>query len=444
MTLTRLDKWPTPYFGGKADAVPLLWQGLGDPAHYVSPFCGSIVDILLRPALANRAYYSETVNDMDGLLVNAIRSIQLQPQPTAEAASWPLTEADLTARHLAIVRWAAERNLERLMADPMWCDPVIGGWWIWGMSGWIGGDWCTGKGPWIVGNDGRITRRQTDAEPGVKRQCPNVSDDGRGVNVQTAREPGVSRRKPFVVGDGRGVNHSGAREPGVSRRKPFVVGDGRGVNVQTAREPGVSRRKPFVVGNGRGVNVQTAREPGVSGSPGVDPYVAADYEATGGYHPMTMPEVRRWFNWLSARLRHVRVLNGDWQRAVTDSILKTIPVRMGDQVAGVFLDPPYADTAGRYPRLYRTDSLTVAHDVREWAISHGDDPKLRIVFAGYEGEHGDAFERAGWREISWFKDGFLKGGMAQLGGSHQQHRERLWFSPHCLPVGDEHVQAALF
>jgi hypothetical protein len=372
MTLTRLDKWPTPYFGGKADAVPLLWQGLGDPAHYVSPFCGSIVDILLRPALANRAYYSETVNDMDGLLVNAIRSIQLQPQPTAEAASWPLTEADLTARHLAIVRWAAERNLERLMADPMWCDPVIGGWWIWGMSGWIGGDWCTGKGPWIVGDDGRITRRQTDAEPGVKRQRPNVSDDGRG------------------------VNHPGAREPGVS------------------------------------------------GSPGVDPYVAADYEATGGYHPMTMPEVRRWFNWLSARLRHVRVLNGDWQRAVTDSILKTIPVRMGDQVAGVFFDPPYADTAGRDPKLYRIDSLTVAHDAREWAISHGDDPKLRIVFAGYEGEHGDAFERAGWREVAWFKDGFLKGGMAKIGGSHQQHRERLWFSPHCLPVGDEHVQAALF
>jgi hypothetical protein len=420
MTLTRLDKWPTPYFGGKTGAVPLLWQGLGDPAHYVSALCGSIVDILLRPALANRAYYSETVNDADGLLVNAIRSIQLHPQPTAEAASWPVTEADLTARHLAIVRWAAERNLERLMADPMWCDPVIGGWWIWGMSGWIGSDWCTGKGPWIVGDDGRITRRQTDAEPGV------------------------NRKRPVVGNDGRGVNNAGAREPGVIRRKPQVSDDGRGVNVQTAREPGVIRGRPIVVNNGQGVNHPGAREPGVAGSPGVDPCVAADYEATGGYHPMTMPEVRRWFSWLSARLRHVRVLNGDWQRAVTDAVLKTIPVRMGDQVAGVFLDPPYADTAGRDPRLYRTDSLTVAHDAREWAIRHGDDPKLRIVFAGYEGEHGDAFERAGWREISWFKDGFLKGGMAQLGGSHQQHRERLWFSPHCLPVGDEHRQAALF
>ena len=37
----------------------------------------------------------------DGLLVNAWRSIQWSPDATAEAASWPVTEADMHARHLA-------------------------------------------------------------------------------------------------------------------------------------------------------------------------------------------------------------------------------------------------------------------------------------------------------------------------------------------------------
>ena len=55
--------------------------------------------------------------------------------------------------------------------------------------------------------------------------------------------------------------------------------------------------------DGRGVNHAGARAAGI----------VADY----GYHPMTMPELRRWFQFLSARLRHVRILNGDWKRAVT-------------------------------------------------------------------------------------------------------------------------------
>ena len=345
MTLSRLDKFPAPYFGGKADAAPTVWAALGDPAHYVEPFCGSLVALLRRPALANRASYSETVNDADGLLVNAIRSLQLHPQETAEAASWPVMEADLTARHLAIVRWAAERDLEKLMGDPAYCDPRVGGWWLWGSSCWIGGGWASGKGPWVLGDDGRITKR--------------------------------------------------AGEVGVSRRRPHMTGDGQGVNVQTSREPGVASA------------------------------VATDYADTGGYHPMVMPELRRWFAWLSARLRHVRVLNGDWTRAVTGSVVKTLSVRFGDGMAGVFLDPPYAASATRVQNIYAHDDLEVSHAACEWAIASGTDPKLRVVFAGFEGEHGSAFLDAGWRQVEWFRAGWLKGG-------HQQHRERLWLSPHCL------------
>jgi hypothetical protein len=389
--LTNLYKTPWPWFGGKADAAPLVWEALGDCEHYVEPFAGSLAVLLRRPHPCNRTYYSETVNDLDGLLVNAWRSIAYSPDAMAEAASWPVSEADMHARHLALVRWREVNNLERLMADPLWHDPVMGGWWAWGQSCWIGSGWCSGRGAWIVGPDGRIMKRAKTREPGVKRQRPHLVGDGQGVNHAGTREPGVKRQRPHL-GDGQGVNHAGTREPGVKRQLPHIGDDGQGVNHAGTREPGV-----------------------------------------GDYHPMTMPELRRWMHYLSARLRHVRILNGDWRRAVTGGATKTLNVRMRDGRCGIFLDPPYADTASRTSDLYAEDCLNVAHEVREWALAAGTDPRLRIVFAGYEGEHGGAFEAAGWRSVEWYRAGFLRGGMANTGANDtQQHRERLWLSPHCL------------
>lgn len=370
MTLTRLEKFPAPYYGGKTQAAPAVWAALGDPAHYVEPFAGSCAVLLLRPHLANRPYHSETVNDRDGLLVNALRSIAYSPDAAAEAASWYVSEADLMARHLAILKWKQERDIEKLMADPTYHDPVIGGWWLWGMSCWIGSGWCSGQGPWVVGADGRITKRS--GSNGVNKKLPHLGDDGKG------------------------VNHAGAREPGVARQLPHLGDDGMGVNRPQAREPGV-----------------------------------ADCDLD--FHPMTMPELRRWFTFLSARLRHVRIVNGDWRRVVTTGAAFTLPVRQGDGPCGVFLDPPYAASAERASDLYTHDDLEVAHAARAWALASGDDPRFRIVFAGYQGEHGDAFARAGWREVAWFQDGWLRGGMGnQNANGHQQDRERLWLSPHCL------------
>lgn len=381
--ISDLRKTPFPWFGGKRDAAPAIWQALGDVPHYVEPFGGGLAALLHRPHPVNRTYYSETVNDVDGLLVNAWRSIQMHPDATAEAASWPVSEADLHARHLAIVRWRADRELERLMGDPAYCDPVIGGWWLWGQSCWIGGGWASGRGPWVVGNDGRITKRERD-------------------------EPGVSR-------------------VAIERRLPHLNHDGQGVNRPQLREPGVGRKRPHLSNNGQGVNRPQLREPGV-----------------GEYHPMTMPELRRWFAFLSARLRHVRILNGDWTRAVTGGASLTLSVRQGAVPAGIFLDPPYADTADRADGLYSSDDLQVAHAVRDWALEHGGDPRRRIVVAGYAGEHGGEFEAAGWRAVEWFRSGFLKGGMAQLGGDgHQQDRERLWCSPHCI-APEQQRQGELF
>jgi DNA adenine methylase len=345
-----------------------VWTALGDVTHYVEPFCGSCAVLLRRPHPCNRTYYSETVNDADGLLVNAIRSIQIAPEATAEFASEMVVEADLMARHLAILRWKKDRELEKLMAEPTYCDPLIAGWWLWGLSCWIGGGWCDGSGPWIVGKDGRITRQAQ----------------------------GVSRRRPHVSDNGNGVNHPGTREPGVA--------------------PGTPDR----------------------------PWEESDF------HPQTMPELRRWFAFLSARLRHVRILNGDWKRACTTGVLHTLTVRQGKSPVGVFLDPPYSMNE-RDARLYAHDTAGIAEECRKWCLKNGGNPKNRIVLAGFSGEGHEELEQHGWRVIEWFKEGFLKGGMGNQarkynavegwdGGdaevTHQQGRERLWLSPHCLYEDD--------
>ena len=100
----------------------------------------------------------------------------------------------------------------------------------------------------------------------------------------------------------------------------------------------------------------------------------------------------------------------------------------------MFLDPPYTDEV-RTGGIYTVDSGTVAHDVREWCKANGDNPKCRIVLAGFDTEHQE-LETQGWTAVEWYRIGFLKGGMGNASQSdkwtHQQHRERLWLSPHCV------------
>jgi hypothetical protein len=182
----------------------------------------------------------------------------------------------------------------------------------------------------------------------------------------------------------------------------------------------VARQLPHISDNGNGVNRPQAREPGVE-------------DACHEYHPMTMPELRRWFAFLSARLRHVRILNGDWARACTGGALKSLSVRKGGH-CGVFLDPPYGDV--RVHDLYAEDSLGLAAAVRAWCIEQGSASWLRVVLAGFAGEH-EELAAHGWRAVEWYRKGFLKGGMSNTGkGDGQQQLERLWLSPHCLGGGD--------
>ena len=361
--LTKLDKVPFPFFGGKSQAAPLVWSLLGDTDHYVEPFMGSLAVLLNRPHPCNRAYYSETVNDADGFVCNAWRSMQMHPEETAHAGSWPVCEADKQARQIRLLEWKRDHDLEHLMGDPLWCDPVMAGWWIWAVSVQIGA--FAGNGPWI-------------ADPATGRIMKQPRGPRRG------REPGVTRDLPHLAGDGQGINRPQAREPGVY----------------------------------------------------------TDEDESNEFHPITMPEITRWFRYLSARLRHVRILNGDWKRVCTTGAMWTLPVRMGDGHVGVFLDPPYAN-GERTTGLYAHDDGDVAAECLAWCVKNGDHPRTRIVLAGYDTEHAE-LTRHGWTVHEWFTAGFLRGGMAQQGqDGHQQGRERLWASPHCLTPGTTQPDAQL-
>lgn len=125
---------------------------------------------------------------------------------------------------------------------------------------------------------------------------------------------------------------------------------------------------------------------------------------------------------LADRLRRVRICCGDWSRICGPS------VTFKHGITGVFLDPPYADEAGRTNDLYSQDSGSVAHDVREWAIANGDNTELRIALCGYDGEHAMP---ASWECIPWKARGGY-GSQGDNAGRANSSRERIWFSPHCL------------
>ena len=175
-------KAPFPWFGGKSKAAPLIWSRLGsDCGNYVEPFFGSGAVWLNRP----RSYKCwAVVNDLDGNLANVWRSMQRAPEEVAEAACWPVNEADLHARHLWLVR-----NLPaltpRLMADPEYYEPRTAGWWIWGACCWIGGGWCAGDGPWgtVLDAEGVPVFARVD-KGAVANQIPHLGNGGKGVARQ--------------------------------------------------------------------------------------------------------------------------------------------------------------------------------------------------------------------------------------------------------------------
>lgn len=117
--------------------------------------------------------------------------MQADPEAVAKAADWPVSEVDLSARHLWLVQHRAAIT-ERLQVDPHFYDATLAGWWCWGLCCWIGTGWCSGEGPWSsedgatwTGNAGRGIHRQLphlgNAGMGIHRKLPHLGDAGRGI-----------------------------------------------------------------------------------------------------------------------------------------------------------------------------------------------------------------------------------------------------------------------
>ena len=400
---TTAHKAPFPYFGGKSAVSGEVWSRFGSVGRYIEPFCGSLAVMLNRPLpFVGR----EIVNDADGLLVNVWRAMAADPDAVARWADWPATENDLHARHAWLVG-KREDITRRLEGDPEWFDAKAAGWWLYGIALWIGGGWCSGTGPWRV-VDGQLLHAGNDGQ-GVNRQLLHAGDDGRGVN-----------RKLLHAGDGQGVNrqllHAGDGQ-GVNRKRLHAGNDGQGVNRQLLHA-------------GNDGQEATTAEASTGSADGVSRR-ALPHTGNSPMHGVHSDALRRdlaaTFTTLADRLRGTMIMCGDWKRVVTPAVLFS----GGNGATGVFLDPPYADTAGRTSDLYAKDSDSVAHAVREWAIANGDDPRLRIALCGYEGEH---VMPDSWYALAWKAAGGYEG-QAKGGRTGNSKRERIWFSPHCERPG---------
>lgn len=175
-------KAPFPWFGGKSRVADLVWERFGDVANYIEPFFGSGAVILQRPHDAR----TETVNDKDAYLANFWRAIQSDPEETAKWADYPVSEADLLARHRWLVSFGGAR-LDMLRTDPEFYDAKIAGWWVWGLCSWIGSGWCRQRGE---GDQPEQIPHLGNAGRGINRKLPHLGDAGRGGKGINAQDRG--------------------------------------------------------------------------------------------------------------------------------------------------------------------------------------------------------------------------------------------------------------
>ena len=248
---------------------------------------------------------------------------------------------------------------------------------------------------------------------GGKRRCahivwramgnvPNYVEPFYGSGAVLLARPHESKIETELYGrnGGRGVHRP-------SLKRPNARTGGQGVH----STPGhIIQQLPSLQGRGRGV---------ATADDSVDVDAAPCIE---------------WFRALQTRLRRVRVCCGDWKRVLTDSVIGTTRTRnSGMNPCGVFLDPPYSD-AERARDLYGVDDGAISAAVAEWARKHGGDKDLRIVLAGYDGEHAMPDD---WRCYHWKS---TRGYAAEDNANRE--RERLWLSPGCLSIED--AQGSLF
>lgn len=346
------------------------------------------------------------MRDVDAYLANFWRAVTAAPDDVAKHADWPVNEADLHARH----RWLVESGAERIAnvkRDPDFYDAKVAGWWVWGQCLWIGSGWCarpewTGRAAAGRAARGIHTDEYQQRPDSAQRRRPQLTNDN-GV-VAKAGQHRWKKKPNLADPGGRGVHADVMHE----KRPNLMHPDGKGVH---------RRWNGGGAGGGSGVHAPRLTKqqvPDLSGSRG----------ATGRGVHATAFEVRSgglydYMQALAVRLRRVRVCCGDWSRVVTPAVTTYIGV------TGVFLDPPYSHAERAICYSHDND---IGAEVRAWALKHGHDKNFRVALCGYEGEHEMP---SSWDVVSWKAGG---GYGRSVRGKANRLRERIWFSPHCLPA----------
>ncbi|UOF77293.1 DNA adenine methylase [Caudoviricetes sp.] len=384
---------PFPWPGGKSRIAAVAWRAL-DPqcVNYIEPFFGSGAMLLGRPGGSGKI---ETVNDLDGSIVNFWRAIKAAPDAVAEWCDDPVSELDLHARHAWLVARLQELA-DQLRADPHYYDAKIAGWWVHGICQWIGTGWCSHGVGWQQKPD--ISTTGDRVGMGVLSQkLPNLSGNESGVRKRSLS----NQLPPLRVNSGASGN--GILSSALPQKMPSIAVPGPAAQQKEA---------------GRGVHSKAAAER-FAGLPAIG--------NDRGINAISAPPCQAWFRALQERLRRVRIVCGDWTRVLGNSVLgkgKNVGRR---RPCAVFLDPPY-DVSMRAKRIYRHDAEGLSTKVRDWCREHGADPDLRIILCGYADEHASLLEH-GWKAHGW------KGarGYAAEDNSNREN-ETLFLSPHCLPL----------
>jgi hypothetical protein len=161
----------------------------------VEPFFGSGALLLGRPQWRNSDWINdrcrtETVNDLDAFVSNWWRAVAAVPDEVASWADWPVNEADMLARHKALI--ADTEFRQRLRTDPDYYDVRVAGWWAWGLNIWIGDGWCRHEAEKLphLGNPGK----------GINRRLPHLGNPGKGINRRLPHlgDPGKGRSEKIL------------------------------------------------------------------------------------------------------------------------------------------------------------------------------------------------------------------------------------------------------
>lgn len=169
MILTAPFPWP----GGKSRVSKRVWTAFGDVPNYVEPFAGSLAVLLQRPGYSP-ALHTETINELDPYLSNFWRAMVGNPDVVIDNALWPVSEVDLYSRHLWLL--SQEGFRARMLSNPRYYDPVIAGWWLWGVCLWIGSDWATER--WYRSESGKPYNKKSSPH----KKMPHVGGSGRGIH----------------------------------------------------------------------------------------------------------------------------------------------------------------------------------------------------------------------------------------------------------------------